>query len=153
VAESGGDLLATVRTTKIGPPLIFDRLWRKRGVDAVLGELLQARKFEFAVERAGCLTARNPGWPRPIVWMSATRGGEIRTRRRWIRLGPSPGSVGGPARLGVRPQEDQNRLLFHTQLAVVNRGAAPRCVESFEGRGKQVEVNLQRAFVAPQQVE
>ena len=68
VAESGGDFLATVRTTKIGPPLIFDRLWRKRGVDAVLGELLQARKFEFAVERAGCLTA------------------PVKTASRWWRL-------------------------------------------------------------------
>jgi hypothetical protein len=42
VAESGGDFLATVRTTKIGPTLVFDRLWLKRGVDAVLGELWQA---------------------------------------------------------------------------------------------------------------
>ena len=79
-AHLKGDSI-TVRTTKIGPPLIFDRLWRKRGVDAVLGELLQARKFEFAVERAGCLTARNPGWSRPIIWMSATRSGELRTSR------------------------------------------------------------------------
>ncbi len=54
-AHLKGDSI-TVRTTKIGPPLIFDRFWRKRGVDAVLGELLKQRNFEFAVERAVFLT-------------------------------------------------------------------------------------------------
>jgi len=46
----------TVGTTKIGPPLIFERLWRQCGVDAVLTHLLRERQFEFAVERAVFLT-------------------------------------------------------------------------------------------------
>jgi transposase len=46
----------TVGTTKIGPPLIFERLWRQCGVDAVLTDLLRERQFEFPVERAVFLT-------------------------------------------------------------------------------------------------
>jgi hypothetical protein len=36
----------------IGGPLLFGRLWEQLGIGAVLGELLQERCFEFAVERA-----------------------------------------------------------------------------------------------------
>src|SRR6516165_1236923 len=35
-----------------GGPLLFGRLWERLGIAAVLGELLQNRSFEFAVERA-----------------------------------------------------------------------------------------------------
>jgi transposase len=54
-AYRNGDSI-TVGTTKIGPPLIFERLWRQCGVDAVLTHLLRERQFEFAVERAVFLT-------------------------------------------------------------------------------------------------
>ena len=42
-------LLSCIR---IGGPLLFDRLWRRMGIDAVLGDLLRRRKFDFPVERA-----------------------------------------------------------------------------------------------------
>lgn len=54
-AHLNGDSLS-VRTTKIGPPLLFDRLWRQIGLDRLLADLLRDRKFEFAVERAIFLT-------------------------------------------------------------------------------------------------
>jgi hypothetical protein len=43
-------------TVKIGPALIFERLWEQSGIKAALQRLLQERKFEFDVERAIFLT-------------------------------------------------------------------------------------------------
>ncbi len=41
---------------KIGPALIFERLWEQSGIKEALQRLLQGRKFEFDVERAIFLT-------------------------------------------------------------------------------------------------
>jgi transposase len=41
---------------KVGPALIFERLWAELGIDKVLRRLLEDRKFEFDVERAIFLT-------------------------------------------------------------------------------------------------
>jgi len=41
-----------VRRRCLGPALVFDRLWRDTGCQAVVEELLADRRFEFAVERA-----------------------------------------------------------------------------------------------------
>src|SRR3954447_421789 len=38
--------------TRIGPPLLFGRLWEETGCRAVIEDLLAGRGFEFAVERA-----------------------------------------------------------------------------------------------------
>lgn len=43
-------------TQRIGPVLIFERLWRETGCQAVVEHLLADRRFEFAVERAVFLT-------------------------------------------------------------------------------------------------
>lgn len=48
------DVSATAK--KIGPALIFERLWRELGIKKVIGGLLSERKFEFDVERAIFLT-------------------------------------------------------------------------------------------------
>lgn len=45
-----------VDTRRIGPPLIFGRLWEETGCRAVLQELLAERHFAFPVERALFLT-------------------------------------------------------------------------------------------------
>ncbi len=47
------------RIFKIGPPLIFERLWHRTGIRDVLKDLLGKRKFEFDVERAIFLTVLN----------------------------------------------------------------------------------------------
>ena len=41
---------------KIGPSLIFERLWKELGIRTVIKNLLAGRKFEFDVERAIFLT-------------------------------------------------------------------------------------------------
>ena len=43
-------------TMKIGPALIFERLWAQAGIKQALQRLLNGRKFEFDVERALFLT-------------------------------------------------------------------------------------------------
>jgi Transposase DDE domain len=45
-----------VTTRRLGPPLVFERLWSETGCRDVLRELLADRHFEFAVERAVFLT-------------------------------------------------------------------------------------------------
>jgi len=48
--------LPPVETIKIGPPLVFERLWREQKIKDVLGQLLRGRKYEFPVERAIFMT-------------------------------------------------------------------------------------------------
>ena len=50
-----GDSVAT-RSARIGPALIFQRLWQACSIDRVLTALLEGRRFEFFVERAIFLT-------------------------------------------------------------------------------------------------
>jgi transposase len=54
VLSGKSDLNATSK--KIGPALIFERLWEELGVKKVIRSLLSDRKFEFDVERAVFLT-------------------------------------------------------------------------------------------------
>jgi transposase len=44
--------LPAAGTVRVGPPLVFERLWRELGLPAILEELLADRRYEFAVERA-----------------------------------------------------------------------------------------------------
>ena len=52
--EKGGTTSAAA--TRIGPPLIFERLWQETGCKGRIEELLEERKFGFNVERAVFLT-------------------------------------------------------------------------------------------------
>jgi hypothetical protein len=54
VLSGKSDLNATSK--KIGPALIFDRLWEELGVKKVIKDILSDRKFEFDVQRAVFLT-------------------------------------------------------------------------------------------------
>jgi hypothetical protein len=45
-----------VRCERIGPPVVFERLWRETGCQAVVQRRLAGRQFSFAVERAVFLT-------------------------------------------------------------------------------------------------
>jgi hypothetical protein len=55
----------TITTRRIGPALIFERLWRETGCQRAIEQLLEGRHFEFDVERAVLLTVLhrliNPG--------------------------------------------------------------------------------------------
>jgi hypothetical protein len=48
--------LPTTRALRLGPVLVFERLWQQTGCQAVLETLLSDRRFEFPVERAIFLT-------------------------------------------------------------------------------------------------
>jgi len=54
-AHARGESIPT-QTVTIGPPLIFERLWRDYGIADVLTERLGRRRFGFSVERAIFLT-------------------------------------------------------------------------------------------------
>ena len=48
--------LNSVQTRKIGPGIVFERLWKETGCQEVVQELLANRKFKFSIERAIFLT-------------------------------------------------------------------------------------------------
>ena len=54
-AHAQGESIVT-HSTRIGPALIFHRLWQSCSIDKVLSALLADRRFEFSVERAIFLT-------------------------------------------------------------------------------------------------
>jgi len=54
-AHRGGQA-TVVSTRRIGPVLIFERLWRESCCQAILAELLSRRRYDFDVERAVFLT-------------------------------------------------------------------------------------------------
>jgi hypothetical protein len=54
-AHARGDSITT-RSARIGPGLVFQRLWQACSIDKVLAALLKGRRFEFSVERAIFLT-------------------------------------------------------------------------------------------------
>ena len=60
---------------RLGPPLVFGRLWEELGLPQVLHTLLQGRKFEFSVERAVLMTVLH----RLMV------SGSDRAAERWCR--------------------------------------------------------------------
>jgi len=54
ILSGNSDMAADAK--KIGPVLIFERLWRETGIKAAIARVLAGRKFEFDVERAIFLT-------------------------------------------------------------------------------------------------
>jgi len=54
-AQARGEGVAA-RSSRVGPSLIFQRLWEACSIDQVLKRLLRDRRFEFSVERAIFLT-------------------------------------------------------------------------------------------------
>jgi len=50
-AHKNGELEA-LSTRRIGPALVFGRLWKELGIDRILNDHLEGRKFQFDVERA-----------------------------------------------------------------------------------------------------
>src|SRR6202011_3743022 len=51
-----GEAPPNARCQRIGPALLFERLWHEVGCRAVLAELAAGRQFEVAAERAVFLT-------------------------------------------------------------------------------------------------
>ena len=73
LSERNENIHAEVK--KIGPALIFERLWNEMGIDTILRHLLKERKFGFEVERAIFLTVLHRLFP----------SGSDRSCDRWHR--------------------------------------------------------------------
>ncbi len=69
------DNVQTGVAVRVGPPLVFGRLWQELGVPQVLEPLLRGRRFEFSIERALFLTVLH----RLMV------SGSDRAAERWCR--------------------------------------------------------------------
>jgi hypothetical protein len=54
-AHGAGETQA-VTVLRIGPDLVFGRLWKESGIRELIESSLQARRYEFDVERAIYLT-------------------------------------------------------------------------------------------------
>jgi transposase len=67
----------TARARRIGPALLFGRLWRELGIGQVIRDLASQRKFEFDLERAVFLTVLHrlfdPGSDRAAEKWKATQ--------------------------------------------------------------------------------
>ena len=65
------DAAIKIAVRRIGPALVFERLWEETGCRAVIAELVGKRKHGFALERAVFLT--RPLGPLASVVVSAER--------------------------------------------------------------------------------
>jgi hypothetical protein len=50
--DADAEGVLSVAAKRIGGPMLFDRIWERLGIGAVLADLLKERGFEFPVERA-----------------------------------------------------------------------------------------------------
>jgi Transposase DDE domain len=71
-AHAAGETQA-VTVLRIGPDLVFGRLWKQSGIQDVIGSLLETRRYDFDVERAVYLTVLH----RPFA------SGSDRAAERW----------------------------------------------------------------------
>jgi hypothetical protein len=78
------EALAAGAGRPLGPHLVFGRLWQTVGLQALLTDLLQERRFEFPGERAGDLTVRHRRF----------ESGSDRAAERWRREVCLPGTEG-----------------------------------------------------------
>lgn len=62
-------------TVHLGPPLVFEKLWRQLGMPDILRRLLEGRRFEFPVERVVFIT----------VLHRLFASGSDRAAERWCR--------------------------------------------------------------------
>jgi hypothetical protein len=134
-AQAAGQTEAVV-VRKIGPDLVFGRLWEQTGIAAVLAELLAERRYEFDVERAVYLTVLHrlfaSGSDRAAErWREAYRiaGAEALELHHLYRamaflgepLPQGPGTLGSPRCVKDRIEEalfERRRDLF-TQVDLV----------------------------------
>lgn len=73
LAATRDDQALQVKVRRLGPALLFERLWQQSGCQAVVEELVADRKFGFAIERAIFLT----------VLHRLFAGGSDRAADRW----------------------------------------------------------------------
>jgi transposase len=77
LAEHRGGTAEILGSRSLGPALVFEKLWQQVELPAVLAELLEGRKFGFAVERAVFLTV--------LHRLMASGGRSDRAAEKWQR--------------------------------------------------------------------
>ncbi len=115
---------------QLGPNLVFGRLWQSMGIQAVLTDLLQTRRFRFPVERAVYLT----------VLHRLFESGLDRAAERWRRDVHIPGSA-----------EIELHHLFHQRCSLIARPCAhdygqPRTTADLVISSSPISHVLQRSF-------
>jgi hypothetical protein len=91
-----GQTQPTTRTWKLGPVLVFERLWQRLGLGEILSGLLAGRQFGFAVERAILVTGLHR------LCVSGSDRQAERWRQGYWRPGTEGWRCGGPPRSGER---------------------------------------------------
>ena len=82
-APAAGQTEAVV-VKKIGPELVFGRLWEQTGIAAVLAGLLRERRYKFDVERAIYLTVLHRLFPTAKKILAQMQEDTLEQRRRQI---------------------------------------------------------------------
>jgi len=113
---------ANAKAVKIGPSLIFDRLWKDLGIGQVIHGLLKDRKFEFDVERAIFQTVLH----RLFV------SGSDRSCERWRR------DYAIDAKEGIALHHIYRAMAFLGEVVEDQRNAgpfSPRCIKDLVEEG------------------
>src|SRR5215475_15475857 len=79
-----GEAPPKARCQRIGPALLFERLWHEVGCRAVLEELAAGRQFEFVAERAVFLTVLHRLFVSGSDRAAELPSAEPRVTRRWL---------------------------------------------------------------------
>jgi hypothetical protein len=104
---------------RVGPSLVFERLWRESGIPAVIGKLLADRKYEFPVERAIFLT----------VLHRLFGSGSDRNGQRWLEDYVMAGTEGLTLQQMYRAMAWLGEELKDAPRTALGKTSAPRCIK------------------------
>lgn len=104
---------------RVGPSLVFERLWRESGAPAVIEKLLANRKYEFPLERAIFLT----------VLHRLFGSGSDRNGQKWLEDYAVAGSEGLTLHQMYRAMAWLGEELKDAPRTVLGKTSAPRCVK------------------------
>jgi len=116
-AHRSGETVS-VKTTRVGPDLLFGRLWKELGIGEVIESALKGRRYEFSVERAIYLTVLH----RLFV------GGSDRDAEHWRRGYRIPGAEDLELHHLYRAMAWLGEELPQSEQAG-STGFSPRCVK------------------------
>ena len=104
LSAAADDAAIKIAVRRIGPALVFERLWEETGCRAVIADLAGKRGHKFTLERAVFLTVPSGGGegPRRSRCDHSRTGAATRKGRQ---------SAGRQHRLSTLPEDDQPRSL------------------------------------------
>jgi hypothetical protein len=110
---------------RVGPALVFERLWQETGVSAVLETLLADRKYELPVERAVFLT----------VLHRLFGSGSDRKGQKWLEDYAVTGTEGLTLHQMYRAMAWLGEEVKDAPQTVLGKTSAPRCVKDLIEEG------------------